>query len=60
MSEIEAYGFDYDYTLAQYSVDVQHEIYESALHHLIYEFKYHLILHYPHLCEFDSRDTPLT
>jgi len=40
LDEINVYGFDYDYTLANYSDKVQHIIYEKALQYLVDELKY--------------------
>ncbi|KYQ91223.1 5'-nucleotidase [Tieghemostelium lacteum] len=40
LGEIEVYGFDYDYTLANYSDQVQHVIYELAVAYLVDELKY--------------------
>lgn len=40
MSEIEAIGFDYDYTLAVYKKPVNTMIYELALRVLIEDYKY--------------------
>eukprot|EP01133_Synstelium_polycarpum_P005918 gene5918-6850_t len=40
LSEIKVFGFDYDYTLANYSDQVQHLIYELAMQYLVDELKY--------------------
>ncbi|EGG24070.1 5'-nucleotidase [Cavenderia fasciculata] len=40
LSEIKAYGFDYDFTLANYSDQVQHLIYDLSLKYLVEECKY--------------------
>ncbi|KAG9143330.1 hypothetical protein Leryth_018598 [Lithospermum erythrorhizon] len=40
LDHIEVYGFDYDYTLAHYSDNLQCMIYDLAKEHLVHEFKY--------------------
>ncbi|KAG1651104.1 5'-nucleotidase domain-containing protein 3 [Nymphon striatum] len=40
LSEIEVYGFDYDYTLIQYKESVLELIYDLAKNHLVQKFKY--------------------
>ncbi|VFQ95181.1 unnamed protein product [Cuscuta campestris] len=40
LDNIDVYGFDYDYTLAHYSSDLQTLIYDLAKQHLVNEFKY--------------------
>ncbi|EFA82296.1 5'-nucleotidase [Heterostelium album PN500] len=40
LSEIQVFGFDYDYTLANYSDQVQHLIYELSINYLVDELKY--------------------
>ncbi|XP_047323633.1 5'-nucleotidase domain-containing protein DDB_G0275467 [Impatiens glandulifera] len=40
LEEIQVYGFDYDYTLAHYSANLQNLIYDLAKEHLVNELKY--------------------
>ncbi|ONK69699.1 uncharacterized protein A4U43_C05F25810 [Asparagus officinalis] len=40
MDNIQVYGFDYDYTLAHYSSNLQSLIYDLAKHYLVDELKY--------------------
>ncbi|XP_028059529.1 5'-nucleotidase domain-containing protein DDB_G0275467-like [Camellia sinensis] len=40
LENIQVYGFDYDYTLAHYSANLQSLIYELAKEHLVNEFWY--------------------
>ncbi|XP_078439545.1 HAD-superfamily hydrolase, subfamily IG, 5'-nucleotidase [Wolffia australiana] len=40
LEDIQVYGFDYDYTLAHYSENVQTLIYDLAKQHLVNEHKY--------------------
>ncbi|KAI5675663.1 hypothetical protein M9H77_06613 [Catharanthus roseus] len=40
LDNIQVYGFDYDYTLAHYSANLQSLIYNLAKEHLVNEFKY--------------------
>ncbi|XP_055822978.1 uncharacterized protein LOC129891592 isoform X3 [Solanum dulcamara] len=40
LDSIQVYGFDYDYTLAHYSSNLQSLIYDVAKQHLVNEFKY--------------------
>ncbi|MCO5558569.1 hypothetical protein L7F22_012154 [Adiantum nelumboides] len=40
LDRINVYGFDYDYTLAHYSSDLQTLIYDLAIHHLVKEHRY--------------------
>ncbi|VVB08836.1 unnamed protein product [Arabis nemorensis] len=40
LDNIQVYGFDYDYTLAHYSSDLQSLIYDLAKQHMINEFRY--------------------
>ncbi|CAI9098604.1 OLC1v1035283C4 [Oldenlandia corymbosa var. corymbosa] len=40
LDNIQVYGFDYDYTLAHYSANLQCLIYNLAKEHLVNEFKY--------------------
>ncbi|KAL3532976.1 hypothetical protein ACH5RR_006497 [Cinchona calisaya] len=40
LDNIQVYGFDYDYTLAHYSANLQTLIYDLAKEHLVNEFKY--------------------
>eukprot|EP01006_Ploeotia_vitrea_P044591 TRINITY_DN66838_c6_g15_i1.p1 TRINITY_DN66838_c6_g15~~TRINITY_DN66838_c6_g15_i1.p1 ORF type:complete len:508 (-),score=20.13 TRINITY_DN66838_c6_g15_i1:150-1673(-) len=40
MKNVEAFGFDYDYTLAAYKPELQSAIYQMALTHLIQQMKY--------------------
>ncbi|KAJ8560829.1 hypothetical protein K7X08_022689 [Anisodus acutangulus] len=40
LDSIQVYGFDYDYTLAHYSSNLQSLIYDLAKQHLVNEFKY--------------------
>lgn len=35
LAEIEAYGFDFDYTIAQYSSELHRAIYDMAKRHLV-------------------------
>lgn len=37
LDNVQVYGFDYDYTLAHYSADVQALIYDLAKEHLVNE-----------------------
>ncbi|KFK32696.1 hypothetical protein AALP_AA6G277000 [Arabis alpina] len=40
LDNIQVYGFDYDYTLAHYSSDLQTLIYDLAKQHMVNEFRY--------------------
>ncbi|KAG2308194.1 hypothetical protein Bca4012_082772 [Brassica carinata] len=40
LDNIQVYGFDYDYTLAHYSSDLQSLIYDLAKQHMVNEFRY--------------------
>ncbi|XP_011623916.2 5'-nucleotidase domain-containing protein DDB_G0275467 isoform X1 [Amborella trichopoda] len=40
LDNIQVYGFDYDYTLAHYSDNLQSLIYDLAKEHMVNEFKY--------------------
>ncbi|KAF8033803.1 hypothetical protein BT93_C0152 [Corymbia citriodora subsp. variegata] len=40
LDHIQVYGFDYDYTLAHYSADLQTLIYDLAKQHMVNEFRY--------------------
>ncbi|XP_047259659.1 5'-nucleotidase domain-containing protein DDB_G0275467-like [Capsicum annuum] len=40
LDSIQVYGFDYDYTLAHYSSNLQSLIYDLAKQHIVDEFKY--------------------
>ncbi|GMH17833.1 hypothetical protein Nepgr_019674 [Nepenthes gracilis] len=40
LDNIQVYGFDYDYTLAHYSANLQSFIYDLAKEHLVNEFRY--------------------
>ncbi|XP_061991134.1 uncharacterized protein LOC133709417 isoform X3 [Rosa rugosa] len=40
LDSIQVYGFDYDYTLAHYSADLQNLIYDLAKEHMVNEFRY--------------------
>lgn len=40
LDTIQVYGFDYDYTLAHYSANLQTLIYDLAKQHMVNEFKY--------------------
>ncbi|RZC53969.1 hypothetical protein C5167_012815 [Papaver somniferum] len=40
LDNIQVYGFDYDYTLAHYSANLQSLIYDLAKEHIVNEFKY--------------------
>ncbi|GAB4853626.1 hypothetical protein Ancab_017817 [Ancistrocladus abbreviatus] len=40
LDTIQVYGFDYDYTLAHYSANLQSLIYDLAKEHLVNEFRY--------------------
>ncbi|XP_021895165.1 5'-nucleotidase domain-containing protein DDB_G0275467-like [Carica papaya] len=40
LDNIQVYGFDYDYTLAHYSSDLQSLIYDLAKEYMVNEFKY--------------------
>eukprot|EP01132_Coremiostelium_polycephalum_P001193 gene1193-1506_t len=40
LSEIQVFGFDYDYTLANYSDQVQHLIYDLSITYLVDELRY--------------------
>ncbi|XP_056692667.1 uncharacterized protein [Spinacia oleracea] len=40
LDNVQVYGFDYDYTLAHYSADVQALIYDLAKEHLVNELRY--------------------
>ncbi|KAJ8750715.1 hypothetical protein K2173_015896 [Erythroxylum novogranatense] len=40
LDDIHVYGFDYDYTLAHYSPNLQTLIYDLAKEHMVNEFKY--------------------
>lgn len=40
LDNIQVYGFDYDYTLAHYTSNLQSLIYDLAKEHLVNEFKY--------------------
>ncbi|KAN0035361.1 hypothetical protein ACTA71_004626 [Dictyostelium dimigraforme] len=44
LEEIDVFGFDYDYTLANYGDQVQHLIYDLAMSHLVDEQKYPMAL----------------
>ncbi|XP_021818888.1 5'-nucleotidase domain-containing protein DDB_G0275467 [Prunus avium] len=44
LDSIQVYGFDYDYTLAHYSSNLQSLIYDLAKEHMVNEF------HYPEIC----------
>ncbi|XP_050374576.1 uncharacterized protein LOC126792134 [Argentina anserina] len=44
LDSIQVYGFDYDYTLAHYSSELQNLIYDLAMEHMVNEF------HYPEVC----------
>ncbi|XP_041017364.1 5'-nucleotidase domain-containing protein DDB_G0275467 isoform X1 [Juglans microcarpa x Juglans regia] len=52
LDNIQVYGFDYDYTLAHYSADLQSLIYDLAKEHMVNE------LRYPDICmEFEYDPT---
>ncbi|KAI5078623.1 hypothetical protein GOP47_0006294 [Adiantum capillus-veneris] len=40
LDRVNVFGFDYDYTLAHYSSDLQTLIYDLAVHHLVKEHRY--------------------
>ncbi|KDP42789.1 hypothetical protein JCGZ_00488 [Jatropha curcas] len=40
LDSIQVYGFDYDYTLAHYSANLQNLIYDLAKEHMVNEFRY--------------------
>ncbi|XP_030456303.1 uncharacterized protein LOC115677311 [Syzygium oleosum] len=40
LDNIQVYGFDYDYTLAHYSANLQSLIYDLAKQHMVNEFRY--------------------
>ncbi|XP_010278001.1 PREDICTED: 5'-nucleotidase domain-containing protein DDB_G0275467 isoform X2 [Nelumbo nucifera] len=40
LDSVQVYGFDYDYTLAYYSSNLQNLIYDLAKEHLVNEFRY--------------------
>ncbi|XP_015885556.2 uncharacterized protein LOC107420960 isoform X2 [Ziziphus jujuba] len=40
LDNVQVYGFDYDYTLAHYSTNLQSLIYDLAKEHLVNEFRY--------------------
>ncbi|KAK4774480.1 hypothetical protein SAY86_009415 [Trapa natans] len=40
LDHIQVYGFDYDYTLAHYSANLQSLIYDLAKEYMVNEFKY--------------------
>lgn len=40
LDTVQVYGFDYDYTLAHYSANLQSLIYDLAKQHMVDEFKY--------------------
>ncbi|KAK9275363.1 hypothetical protein L1049_022627 [Liquidambar formosana] len=40
LEDIQVYGFDYDYTLAHYSANLQSLIYDLAKEHMVNEFRY--------------------
>ncbi|KAF2306008.1 hypothetical protein GH714_009419 [Hevea brasiliensis] len=40
LDHIQVYGFDYDYTLAHYSSNLQNLIYDLAKEHMVNEFRY--------------------
>ncbi|WCJ28093.1 HAD-superfamily hydrolase subfamily IG 5'-nucleotidase [Euphorbia peplus] len=40
LDTVQVYGFDYDYTLAHYSPNLQNLIYDLAKEHMVNEFKY--------------------
>uniref|UniRef100_M4ETK6 Pectate lyase superfamily protein domain-containing protein n=1 Tax=Brassica campestris TaxID=3711 RepID=M4ETK6_BRACM len=40
LDNIQVYGFDYDYTLAHYSSDLQSLIYDLAKQHMVNDFRY--------------------
>ncbi|KAK9932052.1 hypothetical protein M0R45_019303 [Rubus argutus] len=40
LDSIQVYGFDYDYTLAHYSSNLQNLIYDLAKEHMVNEFRY--------------------
>lgn len=40
LDSIQVYGFDYDYTLARYSSNLQNLIYDLAKEHMVNEFRY--------------------
>nr|XP_011462310.1 PREDICTED: 5'-nucleotidase domain-containing protein DDB_G0275467 isoform X1 [Fragaria vesca subsp. vesca] len=44
LDSIQVYGFDYDYTLAHYSSELQNLIYDLAKEHMVNEY------HYPEVC----------
>lgn len=45
LTDIDVIGFDYDYTLAQYTNQIQNEIYSMAVNVLVHELKYPSLLH---------------
>lgn len=53
LEDIQVYGFDYDYTLAHYSSNLQTLIYELAKEHLVNEVCGYLMLLY-HGFSFDG------
>lgn len=53
LEDIQVYGFDYDYTLAHYSSNLQTLIYELAKEHLVNEVCSYLMLLY-HGFSFDG------
>ncbi|KAJ4833118.1 hypothetical protein Tsubulata_006220 [Turnera subulata] len=40
LKDVQVYGFDYDYTLAHYSTDLQSLIYDLATEYMVNEFRY--------------------